>query len=161
MWVTRKTRWHKDVLALEKFLTERIIQRCDYNEVISNKHRTSSGYIQIKELINICQLSLVRGRSVRTLIVLLEEATNPLVKQNIVNDLIIAKYFVDLDRFISTFPKEKLLGERNQPNLSELQRLLHHLRIFEVQLDEHYFNSLKREFIGFDYANEEKFQTKV
>lgn len=160
MWVTRKTRWHKDVLPLEKFLTERIIQRCDYNEIISNKHRTSSGYIHIKELINIGQLSLIRSRSVRTLVVLLNEATDPLVKQNIVNDEIIIKYFIDLKRFIAAFPKDKLLGERNQPNLAELQRLLHQLKIFEVQLDLYYFPSLKKAFLEFDYADDEKFQTK-
>jgi hypothetical protein len=161
MWVSKYNRWHKDVTALEKLLTERIVQRCDYGELINNKHRTANGYTQLKEFIHLCNLSHKRSRTVKTLIVLLEEASCKELKQNIANDYIIGKYFVDLRTYVLNVVPHKLLADKNQPNLTELNRLQHHLKIFELQLDSHYFEVLKKEFLEFDYQGETKFQQRA
>src|SRR5690606_17782772 len=96
MWIAKPENWNTNSTQLERFAIERIIQRCDFSENISNKHRTSNGYTQLKELIQYCELSLKRSRTIKTLIVVLEEATSPYVKQNISSDCIVKKYFVDL-----------------------------------------------------------------
>lgn len=123
MWVSRSNNWHQDVTPLEKFLAEKIIQRCDYNEIISNKHRTASGYTQLKELIQLCELTKKRGRTVKTLVVILGEASDPKIRQNIFQDLIISKYFVELQNYVVGIQKEKLVGDRGLVNLDELNRL--------------------------------------
>jgi transcriptional regulator with XRE-family HTH domain len=161
MWVSLHGRWNSDVQPFEKFLTELIIQRCDYTESISNKYRTTNGYIQVKELIRLCNLTFKRSRSVKSLKILIEEATSPLIKQNIAHDVVIDKYFVSLKKFIREYPRDALIGERNSPSLEALHKLLHALKIFEAQLDRYYFSALKKEFLSFDYVSEEKFQTKA
>lgn len=161
MWVSKHNRWHKDITPLEKLLAERIIQRCDYAELINNKHRTANGYTQLKELIHLCNLSHKRSRTVKTLIVLLEEASSKVIKQNIANDFVINKYFIDLRSFVLNITPQKLLADKSQPNLTELNRLQHHLKVFELQLDNHYFEVLKKEFLDFDYQGEEKFQQRA
>lgn len=67
MWVIRKDFWDKDITDVEKFLAERFIQRCDFGESISKKHRTINGYAQLKELVKLCELSSIRIRTNRTL----------------------------------------------------------------------------------------------
>jgi len=161
MWVSKHNRWHKDITPLEKLLAERIIQRCDYAELINNKHRTANGYTQLKELIQLCNLSHKRSRTIKTLIVLLEEASSKIIKQNISNDFIIDKYFVDLRTYILNVAPQKLLADKSQPNLIELNRLQHQLKIFELQLDDHYFGVLKKEFLDFNYQGETKFQQRA
>lgn len=52
MWVSKTEKWSPKASHLEKFAVERIIQRSDCNESISNRHRSSNGYTQLKELIN-------------------------------------------------------------------------------------------------------------
>ncbi len=160
MWAN-KHEWHPDVTVLERFLAERIIQRCDYNEIISNKHRSSNGYTQLKELIQLCGLTNKRSRTVKTLVVLLEEASSPFIKQNIVNDEIVRQYFSDLREFVLKFDREKLLGERNQVNLLALQGLQHNLKLYEVQLEGNYFSLLKRELLLIDYSGTVQFQRRA
>lgn len=161
MWLARRDSWHPDVTAMEKFLAERIIQRCDYSEIISNKHRSSNGYTQLKELIQLCALSHKRSRTIRTLIVLLEEALSNNLKQNIRNDLIINQYFSDLRDFIQKFDHSRLLTDKNLPNLSILQGLEHKLKLFEVQLEDNYFLLLKKELLAVDYTNADQFQRRA
>src|SRR3569832_719029 len=100
MWVSISNKWNFKTTSLEKFLIEKIIQRCDYEECISNRHRTTNGYTQAKELIKLCELSLKRDRTVKTLITLIEEARSKSLPQNIENDFIIENYFSDLKCFL-------------------------------------------------------------
>lgn len=151
MWIAKNNYWHKDTTALEKFAVERIIQRCDYTESISNKHRTSNGFTQLKEIIQYCELTVKRSKTVKTLMIILEEAKSKYIKQNITSDFIINTYFIDLEKFISTFDQNKLIAEKGQPNLVVLQNLTHNLKLFEKQLDNQYFNTLKNELKKINY----------
>lgn len=154
MWIAKPENWNTNSTQLERFAIERIIQRCDFSENISNKHRTSNGYTQLKELIQYCELSLKRSRTIKTLIVVLEEATSPYVKQNISSDCIVKKYFVDLGQFVSKFNSKDLLAAQNQPNQLCLQQLTQKLKLFEKQLDQFYFVNLCDELLSITYEEQ-------
>lgn len=153
MWISRKDKWHCDSTDLEKFLFERIIQRTDYEEIISNKHRTINGYTQIKELQYLCELTMKRQQTIRTLATLLEEAKDELIMQNIVNDTIIEDYFNDIKTYIKKYSITNLGKDRNSVNINELKQLEYQLGIFSHQLDKHYFDCLRKELSNIDYAN--------
>jgi hypothetical protein len=161
MWVSKKTSWTSDLTPLERFVTERIIQRCEADESISNKHRTSNGYTQLKEILSLSILSLQRTRTVRTVKALLEEAKSPWFSQNIVNDIIIAKYFSDLKKYITGFDSKELSNGDDQLNLSKLNLFIHALKVFESQLDKRYFKCLSNEFLVLNYKDSEQFHRKT
>jgi hypothetical protein len=161
MWVSKKTDWPNELRPLEKFITERIIQRCEVNETISNKHRTSNGYTQIKELLSLCTLSLDRTRTIKTVIALFAEAKSNMFNQNIANDIIIKKYFTDINKFIIDFEPKDLTNGDSIPNLTKLSFLIHKLKICESQLEKGYFKCLKNEFLALDFENNEQFQRKT
>ncbi|WP_291146383.1 hypothetical protein [Flavobacterium sp. UBA7680] len=151
MWVTRKDNWHKDMTPFEKFLSERIIQRCDYEESISKKHRTINGYTQLKELVKLCELSFKRIRTNRNLSSVLLEARSTFIKQNIRQDLIIETYFTDLKDFIINYDVKKINSDTAAKDLTEIRALSHQLKIFEVQLDKYYYSSLIKELTKINY----------
>jgi hypothetical protein len=142
--------WVKEIYPLEKFLTEKIIQRSDCNESITNKHRTTNGYIQLKELLTLSKLSLTRARTVRTVKVLIEEAKSDLFTQNIKNDIIVNAYFKDLRDFIVSYDSTRLEND-GKPNLVEINTLIYKLSLFESQLERGYFMFIGREFFAIDY----------
>jgi hypothetical protein len=158
MWICRTHNWNDRTSELEKFFVERILQRCDYDESISNKHRTINGYVQVKELIQLCELTYKRGRTVRALATSLEEAKSKVITQNIVNDHLIIKYFQDLKIYIEGFDVSKLQIKRGEINLTELGRLLHKLRIFEVQLESHYYKMLRKELLVINMKEDKHFE---
>lgn len=158
MWISNKNDWNPSITILERFLIEKIIQRCDFEEVLSNQHKTSNGFTQIQELLNLCILSQSRGKSIRAVKVLFEEVRYKNFNQNIVNDYIILKYFKDIKDFIISYDTSKLTNKDNQPELGELNKLIHKLTVFSVQLEKGYFESLRREFFILDLNLDKNFQ---
>lgn len=158
MWVSHYNRWSPKANAFEKFAVERIIQRCDFAEIINNKHRTTNGYIQVKELIRLSELSIKRGRTIWTLIKLLEEAVSPYIKQNIHNDLIIKKYFSDLKEYIEKLDPKELIEDSSSPNLTALNRFIYKLKLFEIQLSANYYELLKIELLHINIDDETQFE---
>ena len=161
MWVSNSKNWNNKISPMERFMVERIIQRCDYEENISNKHRTINGYVQLKELIKLAELTYKRERTVRTLKVVIEEAKSKYIHQNICNDFIINKYFIDLKNFISTYDENTLLLKAATADLTVLKKLEHTLKIFESQLEQEYYNLLKSEFQNFDFKSTDNFERKA
>lgn len=161
MYIIKSTQWAERVTPLEKFFMERVIQRCDNIEAITNQHRTTNGYVQLKEIVNLANLSLVRGKTIRTVKVLLDEAKSPLFNQNIANDVIIDKYFNDLKKFIVDYKSEKLAVDNAGFNLGEINILIHKLKIFEAQLDDGYFNALISEIKLIEYKDSAHFHRKA
>jgi ribosomal protein L30E len=159
MWVSRKGSWHKDTTDLEKFLAERLIQRCDYEESITKKHRTISGYTQLKELIKIGELSFHRNRTIKTLIVQMSEAKSTLIRQNISNDIVVTTYFDDFKKYIDNYDLDGLKNQNN--NLGAVTKLLHRLKNFEKQLDRHYLSSLEKELLKVNFKEEKKFHREA
>lgn len=158
MWISESAKWNTKGTALEKFLLERIIQRCDDEEVISNRHRTTSGYVQLKELIKLCELTYKRERTVRTLQTIINESKSKVVKQNILNDSIIGQYFQDLKEFIACYDSDNLTGKSGSINLTELKKFEHQLKVYELQIDSYYFDTLIKELAKIDYQSASEFQ---
>lgn len=156
MLIIKGNQWHKDQAPLEKFFFERIVQRCDSEEVISNKHRTVTGYIQVKELIKISELAYKKEKNIKTLATLIDEARCTLIKQNIKNDDIIVKYFNDLRTFIEQVQLSHLTKD-GKPDLNFIGAFLHRMRIFEAQLEQFYYSSLTTEILSIDFLSNKHF----
>lgn len=151
MWVAKKEIWASNQSELEKFMIERIIQRCDYNEILSEKHRTTSGFTLVNELIHLCEATEKKYKSLHTLLILIEESKDKYLSQNIKNDSIITKYFSDLQNYIIKDFKPEVLGNIDKINLQELKKIKHNLKIFKHQLEQNYFDSLKKEILKIDF----------
>jgi hypothetical protein len=162
MWIAKSNNWNAAIKPLERFAIERILQRCDYTEIISNKYRTTNGYTQLKELIHYCEVTLRRSKTVKTLMMIIEEANSPAVSQNILNDLIIEEYFQDLKEYFKRrIDSNKLVVEKMQPNLLVLENLYKDLRVFEKQLEERYFECLVIELKKINYDEEVKIHREI
>lgn len=158
MWIPKSNVWNKDMTPSEQFLAERFLQRCDYDEAISKKHRTINGYTQLNELIKLCELSLKRIRTVKTLVVILKEAQSETIKQNINNDLIVNIYFQDLKKYIKSLnPEEELKTD----NLDKVRGILYNLKKFSIQLEKYYFSNLLIELNKIDFKEEVKIQREL
>lgn len=153
MWVTKVSSWNSSSTILERFFIERIIQRCDYDEAISKKHRTVNGFTQLKELIRLAELSKHRIRTIRTLIVILKESKSEFIKQNIVNDVIINKYFADLKDYVSKFDENEAF---KNDSLDKVDSLIYNLKKFEIQLEKSYLQFAILELKNIDFTETEK-----
>lgn len=151
MWVPKSSSWNYSSTKLEKFFIERIIQRCDYDEAISKKHRTINGFTQLKELIRLAELSKKRIRTLRTLIIIIKEAKSEHIKQNIINDVIINKYFVDLKEYIIGFNENESF---KNDSLDKIDSLIHKLKKFEIQLEKYYLHYVITELKNIDFSEE-------
>ncbi|GEN76915.1 hypothetical protein [Chryseobacterium hagamense] len=155
MWVPKNSTWHNDSTKLERFFIEKIIQRCDYDETISKKHRTINGFTQLQELIRLAELSKKRIRTLRTLIVLLKEAKSKYIKQNIVNDIIIIKYFADLKDYILNFNEDDSF---KNDSLDKIDNFIHNLKKFSIQLEKYYFKYIVQELKEVDFKEKVKIE---
>lgn len=155
MWVPKNSTWYYKSTKLERFLIEKIIQRCDYDETISKKHRTINGFTQLKELIRLAELSKKRIRTLKTLGVLLKEAKSKYIKQNIVNDIIISKYFSDLKDFIQNFNEDEAF---KNDSLDKIDNFIHNLKKFSIQLEKSYFNYIVKELEEIEFEEEVKLE---
>lgn len=151
MWVPKNSSWHYDSTKLERFFVERIIQRCDYDETISKKHRTINGYTQLQELIRLAELSKKRLRTIKTLLSIIKEAKSENIKQNIVNDIIIDKYFNDLQKYIKTLNEDELF---KNDSLDKIDIFLHTLRKYSLQLEKNYYHNIITELKSINFQEQ-------
>ncbi|WP_316734534.1 hypothetical protein [Pedobacter aquatilis] len=158
MWVTKNSTWNEKSTKLERFFIEKIIQRCDYDETISKKHRTINGYTQLKELIRLAELSKKRIKTLRTLAELIREAKSKNVKQNIVNDTIIDLYFQDLKVYILHFNEVEAF---KNDSLDKIDILLHVLKKHCLQLEKYYFKNIVTELKKIDFNEKNKIERTV
>jgi len=161
MWNCKSSSWHSSMSPLSQFMTEAIIQRTDPNEIISNKNRSSNGYTQVKEIIKLCDLTLKRPRTVRALQMHIQEAKSYHVSQNIINDLIVDKYFSDLKQFILDYDFRILYEKKNYADLPAVINLRHKMVLFEIQLEKFYYKSIEIEFEKIDFSNNSQFERKA
>lgn len=156
MWTPNKYNWHKNQLELEKFMVERIIQRCDNMEIISQRHRTTSSYTIVEELIKLCKLIEIKPKTIYALISVLNESVDKNIGQNIVNDPIIKIYFEDLKNYIIKIQKDFTAKTPKNINLKEVREFLFNLKKFKHQLTENYFNGIRQEILSIDFKNNTK-----
>ena len=150
MWTNRANSWPKRQTQLEKFLVEKIIQRCDSDTIISQKHRTTCGYTLVAEMIKLSTLTEKNPRTVKTLQTLIQESVEPNLGQNIVSDFVIDKYFKDLKNFLIKYDPSDL-GNMSEVNISNLRKFKHEIQIYYSQLENNYFEFLKEEFFSISY----------
>lgn len=158
MWVTRHSKWNYKTTKLEKFFVEKIIQRCDYDETISKKHRTVNGYTQLIELIKLAELSKKRIRTLRSLSITIKESKSQFIKQNIANDIIINKYFIDLKNFLINFNEEEAF---KNDSLDKVEYLIHSLKKHSIQLEKNYFISLINELKQIDFSETKELERNI
>lgn len=158
MWVTKNSGWNKNSTKLEKFLFERLIQRCDYNETISKKHRTINGYTQLRELIQLGELTKERIKTLRPLKAIIQESKSKHIKQNILNDIIIKKYFKDLRDYIAHFDEENYF---KNDTLTKINEFIYTLKKFSHQLEKRYFDKVKIELQTIDFTESKELRRNL
>lgn len=149
MWVSKKTDWSKKHTDLTKYFIEKVKQQVDYDEIISNKHRTTNGFTLIKEIIDVAELTLKRRKSYRRLESLLLESTDALVRSNIRNDYILQKYHNDIPEYYNDI-KNKIKDDENL-----IKDILLKSKIFYFRLEKDYFENIKFELKSIDYESKE------
>ncbi|MET3112673.1 hypothetical protein AAKU52_000391 [Pedobacter sp. CG_S7] len=158
MWVTQHSKWNYNSTKLEKFFIERIIQRCDYDETISKKHRTINGFTQLIELIKLSELSKKRIRTLRSLSVIIKEAKSSNIKQNIVNDTIVDFYFNDLKKYLLSFNEDEAF---KNDSLDKLEAFIHTLKKHSIQLEKNYFNNIITELKKIDFDETKQIERNI
>lgn len=107
MWIATNN-WHKSHTDLSKYFIERIRQRVDTEEIISNRHRTCNGYTMIEEVCEVASMTLKRIKSIRRLHSALEESRDKKILSNIINDYILKKYHSDIVEYYKKLDVAKL-----------------------------------------------------
>jgi hypothetical protein len=147
MWVSKSIDWHANHTELTKYFFEKIKQQVDYDEVLSNKHRTTNGFTLVKEIIDVSSITLKRRKSYKRLESLLSEATEKSIKSNIKNDHILKNYHSDIqDYYVETLNKikddENVIKDIHQKS-----------KIFYYRLEKQYFENIKSEVRAIDYVS--------
>jgi hypothetical protein len=131
----------------------------DYQGFQRNQTKNNATLVTlINELLKLCLLTKIRARTIKTVLVLFEESKNELLNQTVLTDPIISKYFNDIYSFIKNYETKLLLESDNRSvNLSELNKLIHRLKKFSIQLEKSYYSSLRKEFYSIEYSNSPQF----
>lgn len=158
MWVTQHSKWNHKSTKLERFFVEKIIQRCDYDETISKKHRTINGFTQLNELIRLAELSKKRIRTLKSLSVIIKEAKSGSIKQNIVNDKIINQYYNDLKTYILNFNEDESF---KNDSLDKIETFIHTLKKHLIQLEKSYFRNIVYELRKIDFKEGKELQRNI
>jgi hypothetical protein len=144
MWVSKSKDWNPSHTELSRYFIERIKQKVDPTEVISNKHKTTNGITLISEIIDVINIAKNRKKSLNRLISLIEEAKSKVIDSSVVNDYIIQKYHPDIIAFV-----EKITTSTIKEN--DLSYLEHSFRLFFERLLKDYFENIREEFNLVDF----------
>lgn len=150
MWIAKKDDWHQSHTDLTKYFIERIKQRVDYEETISNRHRTTNGFTLINEIAEVALLTQKRIKSIHRLISLVTESTSKIINSSIVNDYILQKYHTDIIEYYSTIIPSKL-----KENGKELSELLNKSKINLLRLNTDYYLNIIYELEKIDFKSTE------
>lgn len=145
MWVSKKDEWHSRHSLLTKYFVERIIQLVDYDENISNKHRTVNGPILIEEIIELCDMVLKRQKSVNRLRSILTEAIESKIPSSLINDYVCRSHFSDIIKFYTSFNLESL-QQNGHINEKVIKDLSIRSRVFSKRLRNFYLHDLQKDF---------------
>ncbi|MBS2214033.1 hypothetical protein KEM09_21675 [Carboxylicivirga mesophila] len=150
MWIAKKDEWNTSHTDLSKYFIERIKQRVDYEEIISNRHRTTNGYTLIHEITEVATLTQKRIKSVHRLISLLNESINETLSSSIVNDFILQTYHSDIIDYYKSITPNKL-----KDNGGELSVLINKTKIFELRIRHEYYSNILLELNKVDFDSNE------
>jgi hypothetical protein len=150
MWVAENIKWHKSHTELSKYFIEKLKQKVDYNEIISNQHRTSNAYTLIFEIIEVATLTQKRIKSIHRLLSLIEEAKSEFLQSSIVCDYILQEYHNDIIEYYSKIPSNKL-----KDNGKELSELLNKSKINSIRLKNVYYENIITEIKKIDFSSDD------
>ena len=150
MWIAKKDDWHESHTDLSKYFIEKIKQRVDYEETISNRHRTTNGFTLINEISEVALLTQKRIKSVHRLISLLTESASSIISSSITNDYILKKYHTDIIDYYANINPNKL-----KENGKELSELLNKSKINILRLQDDYYSKIVYELEQIDFNSEE------
>lgn len=149
MWVSRSKEWHKSHSLITKYFVELIIQQVDYDENISNRHRTVNAPILINEIIDLCRLILLRQKSISRLKSTLEECVETKLNSSLVNDYIIKEYFKDVIIYFKNLDP-KTLQNGKKINEKAIKDLSTRCKVFKKRLESFYYESISKELEKID-----------
>lgn len=152
MFISKKEDWSESHTSLTKYFIEKIKQEVDFEETISNRHRTTNGYIIIGEIEYVAGLALTNDKYIYRLINLLEEAIDQHVSSNIINDYILDEYHSDIIEFYKEINFERLKNDDKY-----VLHIHNKSKIFTKRLNENYFKNIKREFEDIDFEDGDNF----
>jgi hypothetical protein len=147
MWISNKNNWDESHTDLSKYLIEKVRQQVDGEETISNRHKTTNGYVLIHELFMMIGLVKRKVKFKRRLESLLEEAKSAVISTSVVNDFILQKHFPDIITFVKGLTTADLEN-------SKLDKLQYKLRIFRSRLDKNYLSAIETEVKSIDFKSE-------
>lgn len=149
MWIAKKIDWDQSHTDLSKYFIEKIKQKVDYEETISNRHRTTNGYTLISEIATVATLAQKRIKSVNRLISLVNEAKSEQINSSISNDYILQIYHPDIITYYKNFNTNKL-----KENGKELSELLNKSKINAIRLSEDYYLNIKFELNKINFSED-------
>lgn len=147
MWDIKFSDWHSSHSALSKYFIERIKQKVDPLEIISNKHKTTNGFSLIAEIKDVIEITLKRKKSLNRLVSLFEEAKSRMIDSSVVNDCIIQNYYPEI---ISFFDKVNIATIRE----NDLSFYKHTFQLFYTRLSDDYYKYLQDEFSKINFLTD-------
>jgi hypothetical protein len=148
MWIPNPKDWHKSHTDLSKYFIEKLKQKVDTTEIISNKHRTSCALTLIAEIINVAENALKREKSISRLISLLRESTDKDLSFSIVNDFIVKEYFSDISKFYEDLNKNNFYEAEKNTRSFILKN-----KIFFNRLSKEYHKKIEAELKKVDFMS--------
>src|SRR5690554_3483562 len=133
MWVNKNKNWNANHTCLSKYFIEKIKQKVDPTEIVTNRHRTTNGFTLFSEIILVTSLVKKNPKFRGRLASLICEASSSIIKNNIVNDKIIKKYFPDIVKFIQQSHTE------NFEKTINLNTFLHKCKVKFDRVGKHYY----------------------
>jgi len=146
MWICTKTSWDTSHTDLSKYLVEKVRQQVDGGEVISNRHKTTNGYVLIQELVLMIGLVKKKIKFKRRLESLLDEAKSKTLTSSIINDFILVNHFPDIITYIKGLTNADLENHK-------LDKLQFNLRIYKSRLEKNYLAAIETELRAIDFSS--------
>jgi hypothetical protein len=154
MIVSKINKWNDSHSELSKYFIERLLQLSDYDEVISNRHKTTNGYILLSEINDVTKMVINRQKSIHRFKTLMNECLDSNLPFSLTNDFILDKYHPDIIHYYKNFGTDN--SEQTESKIKKLQT---QTRVYLKKLDLEYYDNLKNEFRTIDLNDSKKIRT--
>ncbi|HLV24418.1 MAG TPA: hypothetical protein VKY36_06550 [Moheibacter sp.] len=150
MWIPNSKEWDSSHTPLSKYFIEKLKQQVDFEETISNQHKSTNGFTLIREIIEVSKLAIKREKSINRLISLVSEAKSNTLKSSIINDYILNQYYPDIISYYKSINENKLKDSSKNVNDLLLKSQIHSKR-----LENNYFNDIINELKKIDFNSKQ------
>jgi hypothetical protein len=150
MWISKNKDWDINHTDLTKYFFEKVKQLVDYEEIISNRHRTTNGFTLISEILNVAEQTYRRKKSLNRLISVISESVDKSLSSNIINDYILNSYHNDIIQYYQSLNSKKTSIEENLIN-----DIIIKSKIIILRLEKDYFSNIIAELHKIDFASDQ------